>query len=53
MQGRDLEKAKALLAQAGYADGVTLDLYYGSNPHAKSWRRNSSKTWPRPASPST
>ena len=32
VQGRDLEKAKALLAQAGYADGVTLDLYYGSNP---------------------
>lgn len=32
VQGRDLEKAKALLAQAGYANGVTLDLYYGSNP---------------------
>ncbi|MCA2002522.1 MAG: ABC transporter substrate-binding protein, partial [Chloroflexi bacterium] len=31
-RGRDLEKAKALLAEAGYGDGVTLDLYYGSNP---------------------
>ncbi|HEY5901957.1 MAG TPA: ABC transporter substrate-binding protein [Anaerolineales bacterium] len=31
-QGRDLDKAKALLAQAGYADGATIDLYYGSNP---------------------
>ena len=31
-QGRDLDKAKALLAQAGYADGVTMDLYYGANP---------------------
>jgi peptide/nickel transport system substrate-binding protein len=30
-QGRDLEKAKALLAEAGYADGVTFDLYYASN----------------------
>jgi peptide/nickel transport system substrate-binding protein len=30
-QGRDLEKAKALLAKAGYADGVTFDLYYASN----------------------
>jgi peptide/nickel transport system substrate-binding protein len=32
VQGRDLEKAKALLAEAGYAKGVSLDLYYGSNP---------------------
>lgn len=31
-QGRDVEKAKALLAQAGYPNGATLDLYYGSNP---------------------
>ena len=31
-QGRDLDKAKALLAQAGYANGVTFDLYYASNP---------------------
>lgn len=30
-QGRDLEKAKALLAAAGYPDGVTFDLYYASN----------------------
>ena len=30
-QGRDLEKAKELLAAAGYADGVTFDLYYASN----------------------
>jgi peptide/nickel transport system substrate-binding protein len=30
-QGRDLEKAKALLAEAGYADGVTFDLYYASD----------------------
>jgi peptide/nickel transport system substrate-binding protein len=32
VQGRDLEKAKALLAEAGYPDGATIDLYYGSNP---------------------
>ncbi|MGQ9489589.1 MAG: ABC transporter substrate-binding protein [Anaerolineae bacterium] len=31
-RGRDLAKAKELLKQAGYADGVTLDLHYGSNP---------------------
>ena len=31
-QGRDVEKARALLAQAGYPNGATLDLYYGSNP---------------------
>ncbi len=31
-QGRDLEKAKAFLAEAGYPDGATIDLYYGSNP---------------------
>jgi len=30
-QGRDLDKAKALLSDAGYADGVTFDLYYASN----------------------
>jgi peptide/nickel transport system substrate-binding protein len=30
-QGRDLEKAKALLSEAGYPDGVTFDLYYASN----------------------
>ncbi|OGO36496.1 MAG: hypothetical protein A2W35_02915 [Chloroflexi bacterium RBG_16_57_11] len=32
VQGRDLEKAKALLAEAGYPDGATIDLYYGSSP---------------------
>lgn len=31
-QGRDLEKAKALLTAAGYPDGVTFDMYYASNP---------------------
>ncbi len=31
-KGRDLEKAKKLLADAGYAKGLKLDLYYGSNP---------------------
>jgi peptide/nickel transport system substrate-binding protein len=31
-QGRDLDKAKAFLAEAGYADGATIDLYYGSSP---------------------
>ena len=30
-QGRDVEKAKALLAEAGYADGVTFELYYASS----------------------
>lgn len=30
-QGRDLAKAKELLAAAGYPDGVTIDLYYASN----------------------
>lgn len=32
VQGRDLEKAKAFLAEAGYPDGATIDLYYGSSP---------------------
>jgi peptide/nickel transport system substrate-binding protein len=32
VQGRDVEKAKSLLAEAGYADGVELDLYYASSP---------------------
>jgi peptide/nickel transport system substrate-binding protein len=30
--GRDVEKSKALLADAGHADGITLDYYYASNP---------------------
>jgi peptide/nickel transport system substrate-binding protein len=30
-QGRDVEKAKSLLAAAGYPNGVTFDLYYASN----------------------
>lgn len=30
-RGRDIEKAKELLAEAGYPDGVTIDLYYGSD----------------------
>jgi peptide/nickel transport system substrate-binding protein len=30
-QGRDLAKAKSLLAAAGYPSGVTIDLYYASN----------------------
>jgi len=30
-QGRDLEKAKTLLAAAGYPNGVTFDMYYASN----------------------
>ncbi len=30
-QGRDLEKARELLAAAGYPDGVTFDLYYASD----------------------
>jgi peptide/nickel transport system substrate-binding protein len=31
-QGRDLEKAKALLKEAGYENGFEVDLSYGSNP---------------------
>ena len=31
-QGRDLAKAKALLKEAGYENGFTVDLSYGSNP---------------------
>jgi peptide/nickel transport system substrate-binding protein len=31
-QGRDLDKAKALLKEAGYENGFTVDLSYGSNP---------------------
>jgi peptide/nickel transport system substrate-binding protein len=30
--GRDLNKAKALLKEAGYEKGFTVDLSYGSNP---------------------
>ena len=30
-QGRDVAKAKALLATAGYPNGATIDLYYASN----------------------
>lgn len=31
-QGRDLNKAKALLKEAGYEKGFTVDLSYGSSP---------------------
>ena len=31
-QGRDLAKAKALLKDAGYENGFTVELAYGSNP---------------------
>lgn len=31
-EGRDLEKAKALLKEAGYENGITVNLHYGSNP---------------------
>jgi len=31
-QGRDLTKAKALLKDAGYENGFTVELAYGSNP---------------------
>lgn len=31
-QGRDLDKAKALLKEAGYENGITVNLHYGSNP---------------------
>jgi peptide/nickel transport system substrate-binding protein len=31
-QGRDLAKAKALLKEAGYENGFTVELAYGSNP---------------------
>jgi peptide/nickel transport system substrate-binding protein len=31
-QGRDLNKAKALLKDAGYENGFTVELAYGSNP---------------------
>lgn len=31
-QGRDVKRAKELLKQAGYPDGFTVDLSYGSNP---------------------
>ena len=31
-QGRDLTKAKALLKEAGYENGFTVELAYGSNP---------------------
>ena len=30
-KGRDLEKSKALLKEAGYANGFTVKLHYGSN----------------------
>ena len=31
-ESRDVEKAKALLEEAGYGDGITLDLYYNVSP---------------------
>jgi peptide/nickel transport system substrate-binding protein len=31
LRGRDIEKAKALLAEAGYPDGVSVDLYFASD----------------------
>ncbi len=31
-QGRDLNKAKALLKEAGYEQGFTIELAYGANP---------------------
>jgi peptide/nickel transport system substrate-binding protein len=31
MRERDIEKSKALLAEAGYPDGVTVELYYASD----------------------
>ncbi|MCJ7623162.1 MAG: ABC transporter substrate-binding protein [Anaerolineaceae bacterium] len=32
VEGRDVEKAKALLEAAGYGDGITLDLFYAVTP---------------------
>lgn len=31
LRGRDIEKAQALLAEAGYPNGVAVDLYYASD----------------------
>lgn len=31
LRGRDIEKAKALLAEAGYPDGVKVEVYYASD----------------------
>lgn len=36
LRGRDTAKARALLAEAGYPDGVSVDLYYASDhPYGK------------------
>jgi peptide/nickel transport system substrate-binding protein len=32
--GRDIQKAKDLLAQAGYPDGITIDFTYNSSPQS-------------------
>ncbi len=36
LRGRDIAKARSLLAEAGYPDGVSVDLYYASDhPYGK------------------
>ena len=56
--GYDVEKAKALMAEAGYPDGfevtlLTYNISKATTPPVSSWPFRSRPGWPRSASPTT